>query len=115
MRGERQDADGPDAAGAYAVDAASGETGVREGAARALGLQLVGGLVGCETRRVLVHAGDRHPSPHAHAACPARSASSRWTASLCASGAWCPACASTSSLAPAMPRASSSDCAGGTI
>ena len=56
-------------------------------AARALGVDLVRGLVGRVACRVLEGADDRRLSPHAHARPSANSARSAFTRSDCSSGA----------------------------
>src|SRR3989442_8881606 len=108
VAGEREHADRPDAAGEEAVHVLHPEARVLERAARALGVDLEGGLVGGEAGRVLVGTDHGGLPPDAHARLSANSTTRRLKASRCSRGAWCPACAITSSRAPAMPRASSS-------
>src|SRR5207237_1979658 len=100
--------DRPHAAGEEAVHVLLREPCVLERAARALGVELKGGLVGREAGRVLVGADHGGFPPDAHGSSAAKPATSRLNASACSSGAWWPACGITASRAPAMPRTSSS-------
>ena len=89
------------------------EAGVGERAARALGVDLVRGLVGREARRMLVHARRPRPCPTGSSrSAPAKSATQRVERAPPARAApGARPAAITSSRAPAMPRAELLGCA----
>src|SRR5581483_11665770 len=108
MTRKGQHADRPDAAREERVDVVDAEAGVLERAARALRVDLEGGLVGGEARRVLVGADDGDLPPDAHRSSVTNWVSSRLNSSARSSGAWWPAWGSTSRRAFGISRASSS-------